>query len=38
MEQFLKLKSAISTGFEDREQAQLRQFLIRMLNNMSRVR
>lgn len=38
MEQFLKLESAIFSGFEESERSQLRQYLMRALSNMNRVR
>jgi DNA-binding MarR family transcriptional regulator len=38
MEQFYKLESAVFSGFEEDERAQLRQYLGRALNNMSQLR
>lgn len=38
MEQFLKLEDAIFFGFEENERSELRQFLMRALGNMTRVR
>ncbi len=38
MDQFLKLESAIFAGFEQTEKVHLRQYLMRMLNNMNQVR